>query len=369
MSALAVSFLDGWNTFANAASRERLRINQKYQDGKDQGTLLQVEADRHWRFLHDKLGSLGKMAKDMTEEDRQELAESVGRSDITDYYHKVPCVSRAFYKPCGYAGDSKLMDMFYRNDVEGTDPFEQVVHKTMVGLFSGPQAVRNRIDYLKQHIASVQEGGKILSMAAGPALEVKDVLQENPSTTRQFLALDHDPNTLRAFAGDDPRLQYAIANAFHFIKGWNSIAFPRKVPFLNHDHQLSDFKGISALLAPLHYKFTSLVDNSFDLIYSAGLYDYILNFDDPQKGCKALTTFLFSKVKPGGKLVIGNFNWSIPDEEYCVLEFLADWKLLYRDDDEIKSFVDGIEASEIGDVVVEHDATGVNSFLVVTKVG
>ena len=49
------------------------------------------------------------------------------------------------------------------------------------------------------------------------------------------------------------------------------------------------------------------------MVYSAGLYDYIMTFPiDDSKGTIALTKNLFSLVKPGGSLIVGNFNHNNP---------------------------------------------------------
>ncbi len=50
-------------------------------------------------------------------------------------------------------------------------------------------------------------------------------------------------------------------------------------------------------------------ESNFDLLYSAGLFDY---FSDPvaQMAAKAL----FKCLKPGGQLIIGNFNLTTPNQ-------------------------------------------------------
>jgi len=362
-NSLNKAFVKAFRSFEAAASLEYIRIIATAEDDK---VSLQKEADGHLQFLQDHLSGLGKMAKSMTTEEKEDHRRFVTSSDIHDKYMKAPCLWRGFAKPRGYAGDAALMEMIYRNEFDGTDTFGKVVHKAVVGI-TACRAVRGRKDYLKEHIAAC-EGGRVLSMAAGPVREISEYLQENPSTQSQFLALDHDTDTLENYSIGDSRFQYAVANAFHFIRGDNTIAHPRKLPYWNHKHDSNtDFKGISALFAPLHYKLKPLPESHFDLVYTAGLFDYIMDFESPKKGCKALTRFLFDKVAPGGKLVIGNYNWSMPDLDYFLCDILCDWPLFYRQPEELCGFLDGIDSKHLANVTVEYESTGTTSFLVVTK--
>ena len=45
----------------------------------------------------------------------------------------------------------------------------------------------------------------------------------------------------------------------------------------------------------------------YDLIYSAGLYDYIPDAKDGVGGAPQLTRMLFSLLNPGGRLLVGNY--------------------------------------------------------------
>jgi len=358
------SLLKGFLGFEKAALAMRGRVNE-IEGAKD---FLEKTTTELMELLDVHLSPLGKLAKVMTAEERRAHQIHLTNSEIHKAFLGAPCVWRAFTKPQGYAGDAALMDLIYRNKFEGAEPFDKVVHKVIVGKLKCSEALRNRKAYIKKHITALTGSDKVLSMAAGPAREIEEFLQENPNAETQFLALDHDVNTLRDCQIEDPRFEYAIANAFHFIRGESTIAFPRKIPYINHHHDpCKDFKGLRALLAPVHYRMVSLPENNYNLVYTAGLYDYIINFETSAKGCKALTKFLFEKVAPGGKLVIGNYNWSMPDVDYFLMEFVADWKLFYRNDTEIYSFLDGIDRRLIANAQIECEPSGINSFLVVTK--
>lgn len=312
---------------------------------------------------------LGAMVRHMSDVDKMHHINYVTKSQAHLHCQESPFCWRIIQQPEGYVGDAEMMKLLYRDEYEGATPFGMLVHKNSLK-FQASQAVRNRKEYLKHvHIASAckaNEGGaKVLSMAAGPAIEIFEFMNENPTLDASFLALDHDIKTIRKAQCSDSRLQYGIANAFSMIKGNQKIAFPRLLTD-GLDPQ-DDFKGLKAILAPLKYKISKLADDEYDLVYSAGLYDYITTYESKEKGTKALTRFLFSKIRPGGKLVIGNFNPSIPDDEYFGVEIFTDWSLIYRDDEEMLAFLDGLPAHQIESVKIDREATGINSFLVVQK--
>jgi Putative methyltransferase len=261
------------------------------------------------------------------------------------------------------------MDMVYRNHFEGETPFGRMAHNYYTEHLVSCRAVRNRKDYIKEHIAAAPEGAQILSMAAGPAREIHEYLLESPETTKTFLAVDHDIETLGQFQSKDPRMNYAIGNAFGFIRGQRRVAFPRDLPLFQYNHDpKTDFKGISALMAPLWYSMNTLANHQYDLVYSAGLYDYIESFDVPTKGTVALTKCLFDFVAPGGKLVIGNASTAVPEVDIFVFASVQ-WPLLYREDHEIMAFADGIDKEHISSITIEKEPLGWNSFLVIEKRG
>lgn len=184
----------------------------------------------------------------------------------------------------------------------------------------------------------------------------------------QFLALDHDIKALRWVKSriDDQRLSYGIANAFQIIKRNYAVAFPRRYALIGCDPK-SDFSGFRKFTAPVKYRIGNLAEMSFDLIYSAGLYDYILTFDDKRKGAIALTTNLFHLLKPGGRLLIGNFSPNNPLDLRFAMEYLYHWVLIYRDEKEMYSLAGGIPESDIAEMTLLKEPLGINYFLKIVK--
>jgi len=216
---------------------------------------------------------------------------------------------------------------------------------------------------------SATKGGKILSLAAGPAIEIKEVLEKNSDNHLSCMALDHDMETLVKFrpAKNDVRFRYALANAFTLMAGNFQTAIPRNF-MLRFCYPRRDFRGFRKIFVPLKYELIDLQPEDFDLVYSSGLYDYIKTYPlDDTRGTAALTKNLFGLVKPGGKLIVGNFNYKNPRDLRFAMEYINDWKLIYRDEREMYEFLRAIPKNEIKDVQLITDPTGINYFLKIVK--
>ncbi len=74
----------------------------------------------------------------------------------------------------------------------------------------------------------------------------------------------------------------------------------------------------------------------FDLVYSAGLYDYLSD-----NVAARLTGRLFSMVAPGGRLVVANFHRDLHD--IAGMETMMRWWLIYRDEWEVAAFAREID--------------------------
>ena len=99
-------------------------------------------------------------------------------------------------------------------------------------------------------------------------------------------------------------------------------------------------------------------DQNYDLIWSAGLFDYL---DD--KKFIFLFKHLLTMLNPGGTIIIGNFSPANTARQY--MEF-GEWFLYHRDEEELASL-----ARQCGPdndcITVEQEPEGVNLFLVVNK--
>jgi SAM-dependent methyltransferase len=105
------------------------------------------------------------------------------------------------------------------------------------------------------------------------------------------------------------------------------------------------YAGSASPVTPLKLSIKQLLAGShdfgqFDLIYSAGLYDYL---DTPL--AKRLTARLFEMLRPTGRLLYANFAPDI----HCVgyMEAAMDWWLTYRDAAQTRALADEIDAAQI----------------------
>jgi len=345
----------------------REKLNAFSERGDDLEKRLSEELNTYepWRFdLMDRLAEITMYFRNGQKEEHKRFIQE------TQYYQIVqeaPFYWRIMMKPNGYPGDAHMMSFIYRNQFEGKTPFGMFLHKHAVST-KACQAVRNRKLYLTQKIIRAN-GGRVLSLAAGPAQEIKELLDVYKNDQYWFMALDHDMDTLKTFdiSDRDPRFRYALANAFQIISGNYITARPRKI-FEKFCQPRIDFQGVRSLASPIKYEMARLEKEDFDLVYSSGLFDYIKTFPiDDSKGAIALTKNLFDLVKPGGSLIIGNFSHKNPRDLKFVMDYIFDWQLIYRDKKDMLEFARSIPESTIDDTQIVEESQGINYFLTIVK--
>jgi len=310
--------------------------------------------------------ALAELTSGLDAHQYEEYRRFVWASRYFEIVQEAPFYWRIIHKPRGYAGDAQMLAFIYRNTYEGTTPFGTLLHKHIT-LTETCQSVRNRKDYLFEQILKT-EGGNILSLAAGSAWEIRDVLESAPEGRFRFLALDHDIETLKLFRiSGNLHFRYALANAFHIIRGNYLTACPRPLWEASCSPR-SDFKGIRRFWAPLKYELKRIKEDNYDLVYAAGLYDYIKTFpDDHSKGAIALTKNLFSFVKTGGTLIIGNLTFCIPPKDRFMMDYVYDWRLIYRNKEEMLALARSIPAKQIRNIQIDEEPLGINYFLKIEK--
>jgi extracellular factor (EF) 3-hydroxypalmitic acid methyl ester biosynthesis protein len=239
---------------------------------------------------------------------------------VRQHWHKLflgsPFGHRTYHKPIGYAGDYEMMNMIYRNEPEGRSLFEKLIHLLLVSQWPA-RSVRNRAAHLRENIitetARAARAGKIariLNVGCGPAREVQDFLKETPlSNQADFLLMDFNEETL-LHAGR--KLVEAKRQ------------FSRNTPI--RTEQLSVYE----LLKRTQRR--SGAAEKFDLIYCAGLFDYLA-----PDTCRALMELWHDLLSPGGLILVANMTDTKPFRHF--IEFVLDWQLIYRDSREFLSLV------------------------------
>jgi extracellular factor (EF) 3-hydroxypalmitic acid methyl ester biosynthesis protein len=259
------------------------------------------------------------------------------REQLKHFLYQSPFADRSYRKPLNYPGDYEMMRLIYRDEAYGTTLFGRCMEKALQ-MFPEPGAVRNRATYLADKIGSTlmknkdNENINILSVACGPAHEWSHVLSKWKSDIPKNLTislLDQDEAALKAAQ----RSIYEIAKK-HGVK-------------VNLDLINTPIKRI--IVEGLH-------DTTFDLIYSAGLFDY---FTDPVASRAGKT--LFDALKSGGTLIIGNFDIQTPNQ--FGMRTVFDWDLIYRSREDLLRLY-SIPNSEI---TIEEEMNKINLFCQIKK--
>jgi hypothetical protein len=102
---------------------------------------------------------------------------------------------------------------------------------------------------------------------------------------------------------------------------------------------------------------TSQKFGTFDIIYSAGLCDYL-----DTKLFRALITQCYNHLNPGGTVILGNFAVYT---DSIFLDKLLRWELIYRNVDDLKELFAPTPFKE--NVLIISEKENVNLFAIATK--
>lgn len=247
---------------------------------------------------------------------------------LWQHIQRDPFTRHSVQRPRGYPGDAVLIDYIYdRQAGSEACPIGLPLFRyaTDVPLC---RSVRARRDYFTSAIdeaAGRREGARVLSMACGHLRGAPMSKALRQGGIAEVVAMDQDEQSLaeveRACAG------LPVRTLRGSVQQWlrNRI----------------DLGG-------------------FDLVYAAGLYDYL----NRPLGT-ALTAKLFDAVRPAGQLVIANFLPNVPDVGY--MECCMDWWLVYRSESDMGRLLERIPAEEIDSVRMDYEPHGNIVFLVVEK--
>lgn len=231
----------------------------------------------------------------------------------------------SFTKPFGYNGDFFIIEKIYQQYANPNPKYtnwDKFIHRLPVAI-----AVVNRkklaIEILTELNKKADGDTKsVLILGSGPVTEVNEYLLQTPDNTLEFDMIDLDQR------------------AIDYAKAKNR-AFLHCMKFTNRN------------------VIRFLPEKKYDLIWSAGLFDY---FKD--KHFVYLIKKFYAHVCPGGEMIIGNFGVQNPSRK--IMEILADWYLYHRSEEELISFAKqaGVPASEIE---IIKEPLGINLFLRTTR--
>ena len=221
-----------------------------------------------------------------------------------------PIAGHAFARPRGYPGDAGLLDVIYRQPGAlwtTSDPVASVV-TAMTHAAPPARSVRERrmilADAIDETAVRVQRPA-ILSLACGHLREVEWSLAFAQGAIGRFVAADQDSDSL-ASIGRDYGARFPVIERLELSV--------RDV-----------LRGGARDLG------------QFDLIYAAGLYDYL-----PEPVARSLTERLFAMLGDSGRLLIGNYGEGLFDTAY--MEAIMNWPLNWRGPGALEALADGIPA-------------------------
>lgn len=210
-------------------------------------------------------------------------------------------------KPFGYAGDFKIIDNMYQNQPT-TIGFDRLWDNWFLQL-AAPKSVRERkedfkkiiLDFVKEHN---NKHIRIMNLASGPAREIKELLESDFSglfSKAIFDCYDYDSK--------------AIEYAKKIVDNTSKVNFFQK----------------NAIRLALKKDIKQELPAEYDLIYSAGLFDYL-----DERLAMRLIYNLKKVLKKNGIMIISNVRDKYSNSSAAWMEWVVDWYLIYRTEEEFK---------------------------------
>ena len=269
--------------------------------------------------------------------------KEISQRNLQTYFMQAPCMYRACFKPLGYPGDFEVMKYMYENQFAGPTLFAKALSMAILTTRPG-HSVRARKDLVRERLSAAIDAReatgeplRVLSVAAGPAQEVYELLKR-----RERIA---SPVDIVLFDQDKSALSYAYGRTSPVVNArWSKTV---SVTYL-HD-------SIKRLLRDrtLFARF-----DAFDVTFCCGLFDYL-----EMPTAVALTRNLYASVAPGGSLLLGNMVPSSPNRWF--MEMNLDWNLKYKTHEELLAM--GRQAAPDAQVEIAEEPWGVNPFVVLTR--
>ncbi len=222
---------------------------------------------------------------------------------------------RIFCKPLGYPGDYVMMRMIRNNDYEGNSIFGKILNKYYTECALS-KANRNRNRYLCDKLAQlVYNKGKdrvsLLSVASGPAFEITDLIQKNPTLANKmditFLDQEIDALKYAQHMTYESKIKHecTIKTTFKHSTVGNFVKENRKTDTYT----------------------------KFDIIYAFGLFDYL---DD--NTAQKLITHLSHFLNPDGTIILSNYSSENQFHGYY-LSMVLEWYMIYRNKEQLAGLI------------------------------
>jgi len=190
-----------------------------------------------------------------------------------------------------------------------------------------------------RRLAQLNRPLRVFSLGCGPAQEIQRFLiNEAISDRSAFTLADFNDETLGHASGvlQELKRRYGRITQLHFVK-----------------------KSVHQLLKQAERRAQHPVGESYDLLYCAGLFDYLSDAVS-----RKLMEIFFDMLAPGGLLIATNVDvHPARGEMECFLE----WHLVHRNTEQLRAL--SPHRARLDDVVITRDASGVNAFIEIRKSG
>lgn len=323
---------------------ERTSERDDLGDAPNERAMLAAVHETWAPHYYGQIRELYALSHSFTREQR-ELSRQYASQMLLPLLRACPMHRRARDKPFGYAGDYALMRMFFMEHSPADTLYGRFLHYTFQR-YALARAVVARERCLRasvhEALARATDTVRIVSLGCGPVIELARLIDEVTSfdVPVEFILVDQDDaalaychRELSARLSQHPAGRQVELHCLHF--------------------------SVRQLLKPRNQAEQRVVDHvlvDVDLIYSAGLFDYL-----PKLVARHLVQTLYGLVRPGGRLFIGNLRAS--EDSTWVMENLLSWHLEYRERQDMLELVGGAQA----EVHVLEDATGHCLFLQLDK--
>ena len=270
----------------------------------------EVVTERLWRIIR-----LLESSTRFIDSEHQVVSKQALHDQLNPWMLRSRLWARAYLKPHGFAGDFRMIEWMY--DLE-TDPCEDPTQPAIANCLddamrsiNSVQAVWYRRTWLRQLIERVWETTpgpvRVLDVGCGGSRYCRDFVERHPGQL-SLVAVDQDPA--------------AIA----FLRSELARSGPEQHLICGSIEHLPDLLR------------TSQSAGEFDVVISAGLFD---SLNDAMAA--SLLDDLIGLTRPGGTTAICNF--SPDDPSRAVNDWINDWHLLYRDEQDMRSLFARSEAS------------------------
>jgi extracellular factor (EF) 3-hydroxypalmitic acid methyl ester biosynthesis protein len=246
---------------------------------------------------------------------REKLAALFGSDFLNSTLQGFSC-----RKPHGYSGDFEIIDTMYLQKLTDQKKFQK--WDKYAYAHHAARAVLNRkkyfIELVKTKVEVFKRPLRLLNIASGPCRDVLELLEQVPIEKLEIHCLDMDPK--------------AIDYATNLLG-----AYAKNIMFTQQNI----------------FKFDTI--EKYDLIWSAGLFDYFKN---------DVFVSLFSRMSnwcaTGAEIVIGNFSTLNPSRSY--MEKGLNWFLFHRTPEELETlaYEAGFKRNQFE---IKCEELGVNLFL------